>query len=540
MNSSLKLFAPFSFIMILITTAAFGQPGRQRGTIIPADLNGYIGLQAGNYNFVQFNQTDAFKTMVSEISKINRDDLAYFEKKVQETDHAFQRWLETAVFQKGDYRQESDGNKKITVANEIAGLQILSNQSYKGIAVPVGDFVDAVTRFKQSVLTFSATADSLSLISNTFPSRTISVGSQNTTLPSYRNVDFTKISKFYLSRIEAVQKNVANLPHRIKLVTGEYFLIEKDSGKGLSFDFPAFQISEEQEIAIRAEILKLRTWDPGVQRKVMGPYTLHVRQLIQDFIKAYGITERYSYNDNWSVRVIETLKEFTDFFYGRSLIRATYGAPLGVIAIHYNKQPFDLDKMFSPSVIQFQEEIVFGDKSLLSMVDMYQHAYETSKTKSAEVFGSGVDLFDRLNSAFTFLYGKNRLAAANKGILELLYHDAEEERILIQKGFKALKASLNKRYFGDPVKKAQFKEMKEKYRPLIVDGTSNDNDDLYGGTDIAVDGNSILGYFKAVVEACKSKSYALAIADEKTKSLLASTKIADRNRQRANSRLDDN
>ncbi len=514
MSSRLIIF--LALIFSLNPSSSMAQPAQT----IPKGLNGVIGIQAGDYTFKGFDQSDSMKILTQEISKRSEKDLDYFNTYVISMNQAFLEIIQERIY----------GPK---------GLKSLSDQSaFLNKTVNAETFLVAVNQYKVSKTELSVMINGASSIATAFPSQTdVSVGTVKTEIPGYGKVNFTPLKDFYEKQLSQLNEFVANLPHQLLLPNGRPHVITAGSGKGLVLDTDAFQLSPARADELRAEIRSLRTWDSNARQLTLIPYTTHIKAMVTAFIYTYGTSEGFRYDTPTELKMKREIEHGIDMFYGRSFLRIAYGIPLGVIGIGYRVEKFNTDFFLSPNNLKFYEEVLFNEKDLVEVEKSFENAYQAAKSRSQKVFGSETDLLDRLNSAFTFLQGKNRLAFANKIGLELLYWDLQEERALITDGLAGLRKVYNKRYKSSPEKIAYFSKLKDKYTQIIYPELAAKNE--WSSAPISLTPGTTLYLVDQVRTAGQKMEDSRALALEKEAVLQSMQKLSKNEQNNRSKRLKD-
>lgn len=513
MIQSRKLLATSTLLAILSMNLAHAQaPGTTVVNSIGRNLNGVvIPAQAGNYSFQGFDQTQAMTTLVKAIDSRSKADLAYFKESITYLNQLFQNIVNNDVYGK-------------------SGLKILSdNSSQGGQLTPAKDFLRALNKFEQDKIEIQAAIAKVSSITTAFPSQTaVKVGTVNTAIPSYGQVKFDGVVKFYNEQLEKITAYLSNLPQGVKLQTGNPFLIPENTGNSLVLNAPAFQYNAQEIRKLKNQILTLRTWSEKSWDVALIPYTGKVKQMVQQFIRTYGSSERYRYDASTPNLMKEELTRFVDYFYARSYLRAVYGMPLGAIGITYNQKAFNTDYFFSSNSVGLIEEVIREEQDFPEVEKAYTNALKAANARTQSVFGKGVDFLERLNSAFTQLKGENRLAVANRMMFDLLVKDFQEERLLMTQGVSAMLTSYRARYKSTPEKAAYYSKLKKRYDALVNNEAIDDQDNAWSNSGNTVSKGSVNYFVQQVAFEAQVKENELGQADELEEQLQNMMRLAQK------------
>lgn len=521
---SLTVFAALTAITLGSAAHAQVKPQVNLPTL-PSDIKGQIGIGAGDYSFTHFDKTESMKFFTKEIGSRSQHDLKYFKDSVAHINHLFDQILKEDVY--------GENGLKTYSRNSSMGNGKWTSQS---------DFLDAVQSFEQHSIELRTAIGKITSIVNAFPSQVAVTmdGKPVTNMPSYGQIKFDDVVNHYIGKLDEITNYLSNLPHQILPSHSKVpVTIQPMSGKGLYPDFQLFQLSPGQMLTKRAEARKLRTWKPWVENgevfdpmdDFLKPYTLQIKRMVHTFIDTYGKSEKYRYDKHTQVATEAELQNYIDYFYGRSIMRMYYGMPLGAIGVHYKTLEFNLDKLFSDYSVKFYDEVIVDEKDLVVIEKNYLNILNTVNSRTQQVFGKNVNFIDRVNTAFTWIKGANRLAVTNKMMFELLYQDFAEERALTRGDLRGMKKLYDARYKSSPDQIAYYAKLKPKYLNLIGEGGGDDleNDDGFSnGTGTVSGGATVLGSLSKAIPAFQVQRSRNAQAAELEKELMLMDKISEK------------
>jgi hypothetical protein len=474
----------------------------------PADLKGIIGMESGNYDFTNFDKTASMKILLDEINKRSQHDLQYFKSAVQHVNGLFKTLVEQTVYGQNGLKKMSDRSR---------------------LQRPVGyqEFLDQVNRFEQQSIELRNAIGQFSTITSAFPSQVpVNVDGTPRAIPGYGQVNFAQVSTWYNTQLDKITQYLADLPYAILLANKQVHLIAEKSGKGLALDVPSFQYSAEEILKLKKQARELRVLPQDELEEYLEPYTLKLKQMTQAFIKTYGTSERYRYDQKTEDLMAKEIKNYIEYFYARSYIRAVFGMPIGAIGIRYNKSTFNLDVMFSSNTVSFLEEVITDERDMIRAEQDYNNLLATMKGRTVAVFGKDVNFLDRINTAFTWLKGKNRLAVANKMMFELLYNDFKEERLMYAGDLPGMKTMFTQRYKSSAEVDAYFKPLKAKYEAIVNNDIAEESEDAWSAGTNAMSSGAVMSYLSNAVAFLQTQETRLAQADELDKQIQQMTLIA--------------
>jgi hypothetical protein len=490
----------------LASSAALADPN------VPG-LRGILGMEAGNYSFVQYDKTLLQKTYLDAILSRSQADRDYFLAAVKDVEGEFKRLAQENVY-------------------GATGLKGMSDRSTKGGNQPVAsaDFLKAINDYNSARLALDTKINSITSIAGAFPSQveTKADGSGVGNVPTYGNINFAKLTEFYADKLAKIDNFLSNLAYSIQLPSGLPHMIVENSGKGLVLDVPAFQFTTEQIRDMQKKALALRQWDAKAE-ETANTMTVFVKRLVQKFISTYGVTERYRFHDAaYAKQKEDAARELVTAFWSRSYLRAVYGMPLGAIGIPYAKRMANLD-FFTAStkgLAQFNEEPVWEQTEMVQIEQNYRLALNTADARASKILDGSVSLMRRANALITFLGGYSQLADSMKTVLTLMAADFYEEKLIMQPGGTRQMASRYRtRYLITDEDKKFITELESAYDPETAGSSGNDP---YGGSGGIASGG-LFKYFEDVRLECKTMEYRIAQADQITAEVANATSISGKN-----------
>lgn len=529
-------------VALSLATPSFAQTTSPSAAVLAGvgdgGMKGIIGMESGDYSFVHFDQTQAMRILITEIAKRNEHDLKYFKDSVSTVNQIFESLVKDTIYGRisvGDFTYLDAGVEK-TRKGISGGLKKLSDHSSQsGNAISIEDFLAAVNAYQEGRIALEVAIGRFATITDAFPSQVaVEVGGKvKTQVVGYGQINFKQVAEFYKEKLTQINTFVSNLPYQLLLANKTIHLIARNSGQGLSPNIPDFQISPAQLAQWKSEILKYRTWSGDAKRAAQG-YTKKIREMIQRFIRTYGVEEKYRFDDLTPAKVEADLRDMTEYFYGRSYFRAIYGMPLGAIGIEYERKSFNTDYFFSSNSIKVFEEVVWNERERFNVAISYENAVKAAKARSQAVFGTDVNFFERINSALTLIKGQKRLAVANRMMLELLYNDFQEELLIWSGKYPEMRDHFRGRYQSSPEQIEFYSAMKNRYAQVMNSDTSSESDDPWGGSSGSgvISSGTVLAELQKVVMQAQVKEAEIATAEDLEAKIRLMTEIAQGQRNK--------
>ncbi len=488
----------FSFLVLLAGTVIIN------ATVVKAQdrgvdaIRGLLGVQAGNYSFVQFDKGELQKKYLDEVFKRSAEDRAYFQNSVTAIETEFKTLMTSAIYAEG-VAEVKDGVLKVS---KRGGLLWLSQQS-TGLSafITANDFLTSVNALHQARMALETRIATLTAIQEgALPSQVElkADGSGLDNVPQYGNLDFAPIKKFYEAKLAEVIKLTDNLDFKLVLADGS-----KHLNKGLVLPAAVLLLTPDQLLKMQDEILDKRSWGFKAH-DVIDLYTVQTRQFIQDFITNYG-PRWYKLNDNEIKKREEDAKQIAEALWTRSYLRAAYGMPIGAIGIDYDRAWFNLDflTVSTNALSNFHEQPAWKEKELMGIEMNFRNCLLRAGVRAEKILDGNLGFLATGENLLTFLGGRRNKAQAQLMMLALLGADVYEER-LIQRagGIAKMKARFKDRYLHNDTDRKFYSSLRKDYDPQA------------GEQDTATGFNpdSVLGHFRKVRAHMLLKEADLALA----------------------------
>ncbi len=287
-------------------------------------------------------------------------------------------------------------------------------------------------------------------------------GEVSTVIPAPLKVELTKIQEFFNKQKSNILAQAAGLKFLIILpnkvpqeVTGYSFRPEKQL-------YTAEQLDQMRQDAMRDAMI------PTSVEQRLDELNLTTLGDLRQLRKIFGSNQTYRFQLNKEGREVN-LERLADIFLARNYLRAVYGTQLGVIAINWEAMIANLDLIFrgNESILStFYGEFVRSEDELMEQQNNIKNTYVAAQMRNQEVFGTGVDLLDRVMSAYTFVVGQVQLAAINAFILDLMLKDVEFEFMLTKPGgLKLVREEYRKLYYKNKDMEAAVKAKVQTFLP---------------------------------------------------------------------------
>lgn len=538
-----------AFAVITLSAPSANAQGGKPSVITSGDaVKGQIGIGAGDYNFTNLDKNPIMEEVTKTILARSKEDLVIFRKATAEVQAQFQRILDQDVWG----------------PNGLKTYSINSVTKAKGPAdyTSVDNYMNAVTSFEKHALELQNTINQIKFIVGAFPSQVpMDIGDAKGTvvkanIPSYGQINFDQVVNFYTKALNDIRDHLNNLPQNIQPANSkDWVSIKQNEGTSLNPLIPT-NISPGALIDLQNQLVDLRRWrvfeengniyDP--MDDYMKPWTDTLRLMVHEFIFTFGKSEWHRYDQHTLDITEKQYKEYVDFFYGRSFMRAYFGMPIGTFGVKYKTLAFNLDKLFSPQSVEILDTVIIDQTDYPRIEKAFGNVLNTVSSRTQAVFGKGVNFLDRVNSAFTWLRGSHRLAVTNKMMFELLYQDFQEDQALVNGKLEDFKKLYDTRYKGSPDQVEFFNHLKPKYVNLIKsyvdpdlelsdEGAGSSEDPFANGTTVVSGGTSVMGALTKAMVAFQSKQNDFATADEIVKKIAAITKIQKVQREKGKKRL---
>ena len=460
-----------------------------------------------SFEFIQYDKTAIDKLLVTSLIERNQKDRTYFIGTVDGIETEFKNLINGSV-------------KKLR--------DLSSRTVYNGFA-PMIDFASAVSSYKTQRDLLDGKIQRLNLLANGgLPSQAeFNLASRSAEqTPRYEGLDFSPLTDFYTSKLEEVDTTVRNLEFRLTQPNGVPYVVEADSGLGLTV--PKSKISVQELRNMKTESRRLRTWKHD-DKAIVNDYTKFLRQKVQQFVFTYGKSEKWRWQDQKHLaQMKKEAQVITDAFWTRSYFRAQYGMPLGAIGFRYKKSFANLDRLFvsNAALTELLENPVWGQNDYIDMTNSYQNALKVSQERSTEIFRGNVSYLTQANEFFNWISGESQFAVAANMMLKLLAADLYEETLIIQVGGKAKMISYyESRYKVTPEDQAYYGELKTQYESSTKEPAE---DDFYADVGVSGGQGSSLSYhFRAMLDALTTKETELNIARELDKKIAIFDGIQD-------------
>ena len=429
-----------------VAALSWAQPGM-------TPLQGFLGAQAGDYRFFQFDKGRLQKEYLDQVFTRSKEDRDYFLATVRDIESEFKVFLRHAVFADDALKGMSDRAKA------------------EARFFPAIDFLRAINRFQQARIALDTKIESLTAMAGGALPSQIKIkadGSGLEDVPHYGNLDFGPIKAFYETRLDEITRLVANLPHGLILATGSEYLIAEGSGKGLRLDVPGLKLPAAKILELRKKIRDLRSWGPQAEDAI-NAYTLYTKRLVQKFIKTYGTTERWrSLGEGGRKERVEDTKRVAEAFWTRSYLRAVYGMPIGAIGIDYVTRPFHIDVITTTTAAlgAFRQEPVWEQDEMMEVAKSYRLALVRANQRAAKILDGELGLIAAGENLITFLGGQRNLAQGLQMMLQLLAADLYEERLVQDAdGIAKMAARYRSRYGLNDEDLAFYSKLRKAYDP---------------------------------------------------------------------------
>lgn len=342
--------------------------------------------------------------------------------------------------------------------NKKGGLIALANKSISGgvVGVQLIDYLGVTQELNAKINSVDVQINGLFQLPGALKSQenmTIK-GDVSTVIPAPLKVELTKIQEFFNAQKNQILSQAASLKFLIVLPNKSVQEVNGYAYRPTTQMYTAEQLDQLRTDAIRDAMI------PTTVEQRIDELNLMTLGDLRQLRKTFGSSQTYRFQLNKQGREVN-LERLADIFLARNYLRAVYGTQLGVIAINWEGMIANLDVIFrgNESILsQFYGEFVRGETELMEQQNNIKNTYVTAQMRNEEVFGSGVDLLDRVMSAYTFVVGQVQLAAINAYILDLMLKDVEFEFMLTKPGgLKQVREEYRKLYYKNPAMEAAVK-----------------------------------------------------------------------------------
>lgn len=412
-------------------------------------VKGFIGaIEAGDYNFTSYDQGKLKENYLDKFREGQTEQKKYVERTVNEINLMFGMFLEETIY--GDF-----------------GMQKMYDDSVKGSKIIdfETEYLATGRSFKKAVASIKNKIGSLTAVPGALQAST-DVAAEEVgivKLPGLlEGIDFSDIIAHYESQILAFEEYFEKGRYKVRSTIGDAV------AEGLNWA-PPITINADEIAKKKREILGKRALhsDPSYTRD-LGSFVSFAKKEVNAFVDTYGTTERWRVQTAEQIRNREeSLKMIQEHFWMRSYLRDTFGVQMGTFKLNYKKSIANIDILTTDTadLLSFDSNTVWETKDMIRLKQNMMNLLNRARERSQDIFGEGVDTFDRIASAVTFFKGKAPLAKVNAWMLELIANDVNEELMLANGDYMGLRAHYTQRYMSSAEREDYVFELMDKWDP---------------------------------------------------------------------------
>jgi hypothetical protein len=409
------------------------------GTVV----GGAVVSQApGEYSFRQYNETVLQTKILDILEKRSQEDAEWVKSSVQSLNLSVKSLIDD---------QMKGGLSKLADQSLVNGMHGISLES----------FLSEKRNYEAAIETINAQINSISAIPSVMqPGTALQVqGSQAEAqksvsrvmqIQSRFNVNLAPVIKNYEEQMTAIANKIKLLSFKVLCKDGA--LVDQ---VGLTLtDLKNHLYTASEKSAKRNEAMRLRVTSPRLDQALKS-FNIFQLNNLNSAIESYGV--KYRIQDTDTAGEQEALKMIEDIFFARSLLRLTYGMPLGAPRLNYDLKAFNWDFLSSSNKLVFSEVGVKDSASLMDMHNRMATSLDSQKARTVQVFSGNGSIMSMVTSSISFLKGDRARVVLNTVMLTNLVKDLEEEMKLAQPGGRRqLKSMVPARYFRTDADKARF------------------------------------------------------------------------------------